>query len=111
MIYWMLPTTRMILKTLIIFMPSRFFSIFCSQCDRFILRYRKEGSGSLIRVYLNQISEPEHFKEYKQVTTKSEIPPLNCTQCGQRIGATMIHGSGNRPAYKLIKGSFRKKET
>jgi len=92
-------------------MPSRFFSIFCSQCERFIFRYRKEGSGSLIRVYINQISEPEHFKEYKQEMAKSKIPPLNCAQCGQRIGAPMIHEPGNRPAYRLIKGSFRKKQT
>ena len=90
-------------------MPSSFFSIFCSQCDIFICRYRKEGSGSLVRVYINQISAPEHFKKYKQETAKSKIPPLNCTQCGQRIGAPMIHKSGNRAAYKLIKGSFFKK--
>ena len=100
-----------IFKILIIFMPSRIFSIFCSQCDSFIFRYRKDGSGSLIRVYINQISEPEHFKEYKKAMAKSKIPPLICTQCGQRIGAPMIYESGNRLAYRLIKGSFKKKQT
>ena len=106
----MLLATRTIFKTSTIYMPSRVFSIFCSQCDTFILRYRKEGSGSLIRVYLNQISEPKHFKKHKQVTAKSKIPPLGCTQCGQRVGVSMIHESENRPAYRLIKGSFFKKE-
>ena len=91
-------------------MSSRVFRIFCSQCDTFIMRYRKEGSGSLIRIYLNQILEPKSFKEYKQVTKKSKIPPFDCTRCGQRIGAPTIHESGNRPAYRLIKGSFFKKE-
>ena len=92
-------------------MPSRTFSIFCSQCDTFVLRYRKEGSGSLIRIYLKQILEPKHFSEYKKVTVKSEIPPLSCTQCGQKIGTSMMHEPGNRPAYRPIKGSFFKKET
>ena len=74
------------------------------------MRYRKEGSGSLIRIYLNQILEPKSFKEYKQVTKKSKVPPFDCIQCGQKIGAPSIHESGNRPAYRLIKGSFFKKE-
>jgi hypothetical protein len=91
-------------------MPSRFISIYCSQCDEFILRYRKEGSGSLIRVYLNRISEPEHFKQFKHAREKSELPSLNCPQCSQRIGASMIHNTENRPAYRLVKGSFSKKE-
>ena len=92
-------------------MPTRTFSIFCSQCETFILRYRKEGSGSLIRIYLKQILEPIHFKEYKAVTLKSKIPPLGCTGCGQRVGTSMIHEPGNRPTYRLIKGSFFKKAT
>lgn len=91
-------------------MPSRFISIYCSQCEAFILRYRKEGSGALIRVYLNRIQAPEHFQQYKHATGKSELPPLDCLQCKQRVGTPMIHDTGNRPAYRLTKGSFRKKE-
>ena len=92
-------------------MPSRTFSIFCNQCTEFILRYRKEGSGSLIRIYVKQILEPEHFKQFKNKKLKSETPCLNCPQCLQRVGIAVIHEPGKRPAYRLIKGTFIKKES
>ncbi len=92
-------------------MPSRTFSIFCNQCTEFILRYRKEGSGSLIRIYVKQILEPEYFKQFKNKKLKSETPHLNCPQCLQRVGIAVIHEPGKRPAYRLIKGTFIKKES
>ena len=92
-------------------MPSRSFSIFCSQCNGFILRYRKEGSGSLIRIYVKQILEPEYFKQFKNPKLKLEIPPLECSQCKQKLGTPKIHKPGNRPAYLMIKGTFFKKES
>ena len=91
-------------------MSSRSFSIYCSQCNEFILRYQKEGSGSLIRVYLKKILEPEYFKQYKNKKKKLEIPPLGCPKCQQRIGAPSIYEPGHRSAYRLIKGSFFKQE-
>jgi hypothetical protein len=92
-------------------MPSRCFNIFCCQCNGFILRYQKEGSGSLIRIYVKKIIEPGHFKQFKNSKFKSEIPHLDCTQCLQRIGVAMIYEPGNFPAYRMIKGSFFKKES
>jgi hypothetical protein len=92
-------------------MPSRSLSIFCGQCKELVLRYRKEGSGALIRVYLKQVLEPEYFKQYHNTKLKSGIPPLDCPQCQQRVGIPMIHESGSRPAYRMIKGSFFKKES
>jgi len=89
-------------------MGSHIFDLNCVKCDVRIVRYRKEGSGSLVRWYLDRISEPESLSEFKQITKKSELPPLNCPNCGQLIGAPMTHGTGNRPAYRLIKGSTRK---
>ncbi len=91
-------------------MPSRSFNIFCSQCNEFILGYQKKGSGSLIRIYIKNILEPEQFKQYKDLKLKSEIPRLDCPRCLQRIGVTIIHKPGNSPAYRMIKGSFFKKE-
>ena len=92
-------------------MPSRFYRIFCSRCKELVVHYRKEGSGSLIRIYLKQILEPARFKYYKYAKFKTEIPPLDCYQCEQKIGIPMIHEPGSRPAYRMIKGSFFKKES
>ena len=67
-------------------MPSGSFSIFCGQCKKLVLRYRKEGSGALIRVYLKQVLEPKYFKQYQYAKLKSEIPSLDCPQCQQSVG-------------------------
>ena len=91
-------------------MPSRSFSIFCTQCSGFILTYRKEGSGSLIRIYVNQILEPVIFKQFKNSKLKSEIPPLECSQCKQKVGIPKMHQPGKHPAYKMIKGTYFKKD-
>ena len=90
-------------------MPSRFLNLHCSQCDARVVRYRKEGSGRLVRLYLDRILEPEDLKPLKHVTGKADLPPLACPGCGQAMGIPMIHRSGNRPAYRLLKGSFRKR--
>lgn len=89
-------------------MGSHIFDLHCSKCEARVLRYRKEGSGSLVRLFLDRISAPKSFSEFKQVNSKSDLPPLNCPECDQHIGIPMIHGSGNRPAYRLIKGAARK---
>ena len=89
-------------------MGSHIFDLHCAKCEARVLRYKKEGSGSLVRLFLDRISEPKSFSEFKQVSSKSDLPPLNCPECDQPIGIPMIHGSGNRPAYRLIKGSTRK---
>ena len=91
-------------------MPSKSYKIFCSECKGLALHYRKKGSGSLIRIYIQQILDPEHFKNYKHAKLKAEIPYLDCSKCGQKIGVPIIHNPGSRPAYKMIKGSFLKKK-
>jgi DNA-directed RNA polymerase subunit RPC12/RpoP len=91
-------------------MSSRFLNLHCSQCGIRVIRYRKEGSGRLIRVYLDRITEPENLRSLKHAAGKPGLPPLVCPGCGQRIGVSIIRGLGNRPAYRLIQGSFRKKE-
>ncbi|MCH8157691.1 MAG: hypothetical protein IID18_08080 [Nitrospinae bacterium] len=88
-------------------MPIRSLNLHCSQCDARVVRYRKEGSGRLVRLYLDRILESEGLKPLKH--TASNLPPLACPGCGQAMGIPMIHRSGNRPAYRLIKGSFRKR--
>ena len=40
-------------------MASKYLDILCRQCGEFIVRYKKEGSGQLIRLYLDKITEPK----------------------------------------------------
>lgn len=89
-------------------MGSHIFNLHCAKCDIRVVRYRKEGSGSLVRLYLDKISEPKSLSDFKRVGSKSELPPLSCPNCDVLIGVPMTHGNGNRPAYHLIKGTTRK---
>ncbi|MEK9629931.1 MAG: hypothetical protein VW455_13040 [Nitrospinota bacterium] len=88
-------------------MASRYLDILCGKCGGFILRYRKEGSGQLIRLYLDKILEPKSLASLKSLGSKSNLPPLVCSDCNHPIGHPMEH-QGTRLAYRMIKGSFKK---
>ena len=91
-------------------MSSRNLDLFCSHCDSHIVLYRKEGSGNLVRLYLDHILQPESLAKLKSIGKKSDLPPLVCPQCGILVGVPMVRGADNRPAYRLIKGSFKRKK-
>lgn len=88
-------------------MASRYLDISCGQCGVFIVRYRKEGSGQLIRLYLDKILEPKSLAGLKSSGKKSNLPTLACPECNKPIGHPMEH-EGNRLAFKMIRGSFKK---
>ena len=89
-------------------MASQTIDILCSQCGAFIVQYQKKGSGQLIRLYLDMIKEPDSLYRLKSVCSKSDLPVLACINCGNRIGLPTTQ-EGGRLAYRMIKGSFRRK--
>ena len=91
-------------------MSSRNLDLFCSHCDSHIVLYRKEGSGNLVRLYLDRILQPKSLSKLKSIGKKSDLPPLVCPQCGILVGVPMVRGADHRPAYRLIKGSFKRKK-
>ena len=88
-------------------MASLHLDIHCGKCGKFIARYRKEGSGQLIRLYLDKVLEPKSLAALKSNGRKSNLPILTCSECDNPIGHPMEH-EGNRLAYRMIKGSFKK---
>ena len=88
-------------------MASRHLDIACGKCGTFIVRYRKEGSGQLIRLYLDKILQPKSLAALKSSGRKSNIPVLICTECDNHIGHPIEH-EGKRLAYRMVKGSFKK---
>lgn len=90
-------------------MATRFLNLFCSRCNAHIALYQKKGTGNLLRLYLNMISGPKTLADLKQTTKKSDLPSLTCPQCDNLIGVPQR--SGNRLAFRLIKGSFRRKKS
>ena len=89
-------------------MASQTLDILCGQCGTLVVRYQKKGSGQLIRLYLDRVTEPESIAQLKSVTSKKDIPALACANCDNRMGLPMIH-DGGRYAYRMIKGTFRRK--
>jgi hypothetical protein len=88
-------------------MASRHLDIDCGKCGTFIVRYRKEGSGQLIRLYLDKVIQPKSLATLKSSLRKSNLPLLTCKKCDNPIGHPMEH-AGNRLAYRMIKGAFKK---
>ncbi len=89
-------------------MASQTLDILCGQCGAFMVRYQKKGSGQLIRLYLDRVTAPDSLARLKSVANKSDLPPLVCMDCNNRIGLPMPQ-EGGRWAYRMIKGSFRRK--
>ena len=91
-------------------MATRLFKLFCAICNAYILIYRKEGSGGLLRIYLDKILEPKQNSDMKVIIDKDTFPSLLCPKCSHLIGIPILHGTKKRPAFRLIKSAFRRKE-
>jgi hypothetical protein len=89
-------------------MASHTIDILCGKCGAFMIQYQKKGTGQLIRLYLDKVIAPDSLSRIKSVSNKSELPLLACIDCGNRIGVAMPIERG-RWAYRMIKGSFRRK--
>lgn len=64
--------------------------VYCSGCGTLLYKYKKEGSGSLVKCYTDRIIE-DHAKGN-----------LKCPNCQQDFARqAIIH---NRPANKIIQG-------
>lgn len=90
---------------------TQFYDLFCGQCNTHIALYQKDGQGSLLRLYLDRIVEPESIAELNEIKDKSKLPPLKCPKCGKLIGIPMIYESENRLAFRLFRGSLQKKRS
>jgi hypothetical protein len=75
---------------------SKVLVLHCSSCNSFLLKYQKDGTGGLFRLYLDRIIEPA-----------VKFGDLKCS-CGNLIGTTMIYEKETRPAIRLVRGSFIK---
>jgi hypothetical protein len=91
-------------------MATKIISLSCRQCDNPVIKYKKQGSGGLVRILIDRIQGPASLLQLKQIGKKSDLPPLTCGECTALIGTPTIY-EGNRLAFRLIKGSFKKTST
>lgn len=91
---------------------STFLSLFCSNCDSWLMVYQKDGTGGLLRCYLNRIFAPrklEVLQHNPEIITPKDVPPLACENCKTIIGFPIQYRDG-RLAFRLVRGSCRKKK-
>lgn len=87
---------------------SHIYQIDSSCCGEFIALYQKDGIGTLYRMYLDRIVKPSELA-FKDATDISQILPLLCPQCKKVLAVPMIYAPENRLAYRISRGSIRKK--
>lgn len=89
--------------------PSKFLYIACGNCAAPVMVYQKDGPGGLVRCYADRIVWPAELVE-AQVRFLPEVTKpasaLSCPKCAQIIAGPMIYEPENRPAYRLIPGTF-----
>jgi hypothetical protein len=91
---------------------SHFLDLYCSNCNQHILLYQKDGQGSLLRLYLDRIFEPQELAILQSTCNiKSQIPNLKCGACQKLIAIPMVYKPENRLAFSLVPGSFIKKKS
>lgn len=76
------------------------------QCGLKIAKYKKEGKGKLVKMYLDKILEDKAGVFSKQTKTGQFV---FCPSCKKRIATIqMIHG---RPAAKINQGAIKQTRT
>ncbi len=68
----------------------RTISIHCAKCSTLLYRYRKGGTGGLVKCYVERIAEDR---------TEGD---LKCPQCGQEFARPRTIGA--KPVHKIIQG-------
>jgi hypothetical protein len=88
-------------------MPTSKLNISCARCGTHIVEYKKQGSGRLVRIYLDHILS---FGPGIDPADASKCTSLNCPECEHRLGTRVAEEKG-RPAFRLIQGTFRRKKS
>lgn len=87
---------------------AKVLNISCAKCGTLVLKYQKDGNGSLHRTYLNRIIASEKFVGLDNIfQSTKEMTNLVCENCDNLIGTPMKHSDG-RLAFRLMKGNYSK---
>lgn len=90
---------------------AKFLEVVCKSCDDPVILYQKDGTGRLLRCYLDRIFEPPKYAELQdKVATTDDMPNLCCMGCDEAIGVPMRHIDG-RLAFRLRPGAYYKRKS
>ena len=87
---------------------SRLLNLYCRKCNHQILVYQKDGAGSLRRLYLDRIFNPQRFLNLNKKSL-NKIPQLKCEKCKEILGNPCIYKKENRKAFRIYQDAIVKK--
>lgn len=88
---------------------ARLLDLSCRKCGAWLLTYQKDGTGRLLRCYLDRIAAPPELANLRQTVNGTHgLPALRCRKCSNLIGSPMRHHSG-RFAFRLYLGAIEKR--
>ena len=87
---------------------SRLLSVYCRSCNKFVLKYQKDGPGNLRRLYLDRIVEPANFTNLVNKNIK-DLPNLSCPKCHELLGTPMMYRKEQRKSFRLFQDAIAKK--
>lgn len=82
---------------------SELLNLYCRKCSHKIAQYQKDGSGNLLRIYVDRILENEELLDFK--IDKKMI----CPNCQRLLGLGYLYPKEKRPAYILFQDTIIKK--
>ena len=86
---------------------SELLVIRCAKCQHPTLLYQKDGSGRLLRMYLDRIHAPEDFANLKHTAvSKSDLKGLRCPNDQELLAVPMVYKPERRLALRIIRGSI-----
>lgn len=77
---------------------SRLLKISCAKCGNLVCSYQKDGPGSLLRMYVDRMSDSVVSLARKD---------LSCPE-GHLVGVRIIYEKEKRPAFRLLPGAVVK---
>ncbi|NOQ37870.1 hypothetical protein GQ472_03195 [archaeon] len=87
---------------------SRLLNLYCWVCGNKIAIYQKDGSGSLMRIYMDRILYPKKLTGLESKPL-DQIHILQCPKCKEELGVPYIYREENRKAFRLYQDALIKK--
>ena len=79
---------------------TKILKVLCQKCGEYVCDYQKDGTGGLLRMYLDRIIAPAVSLNDKALKCKN----------GHLLGVKMVYEKEKRLAFRLIPNSIQKAE-
>jgi hypothetical protein len=86
---------------------ARVLDLYCRLCNAHVLKYQKDGPGTIYRLYFDRIISPNNLVNLQNNVLK-DILVLRCPLCNEILGTPYIYKSEKRKCFRLYSGALIK---